>query len=240
MHRGYIKLWRKIEDNWLWKVPRKFSKLEAWIDIIMQVQWNPEPEEVVIKNKVLTCNRGESLKSLETWAKRWNWDKSATRRFFNLLKKTGQIDTQSDTITTRLKVINYDTYCPLRHADDTELNSERNASETQVTPDNKDNKDNKVKKDKNTPVVFPDWLDKELWKEYKKYRGNGKSKLTPYAEQLAIKKLEKLKNAGDDPSDVIKQSMICGWAGLFPIKSQSNQTKDLQQQWYERKQKRQS
>jgi uncharacterized phage protein (TIGR02220 family) len=148
MNRGYIKIWRKIQDNPLWKEPRKFSRAEAWIDIVMEVQGSPEPKEVLIGNSVLMCNRGESLKSLDTWAKRWSWDKSATRRFFILLKKMGNIDTASERKTTRLKVINYDTYNPLRNANETQVKHKRNASETQVTPENKVNKVNKGKKEK--------------------------------------------------------------------------------------------
>jgi len=163
MHRGYIKLWRKLQDNPLWKEPRKFSKAEAWIDIIMEVQHDPNPQQVIIGNTVLICNRSESLKSLDTWAKRWNWDKSATRRFFNLLKKSGNIDTANDTVTTRISVINYDTYCPLRNADETQTKRKRNASETQVTPDNNVNNVNNT--------YSSDFLT--FWDAYPNRKGKG-------------------------------------------------------------------
>lgn len=119
MHRGYVKLWRKIQDNALWKERRKFSRAEAWIDIIMEAQHSPEVEQIIIGNTVVECRRGECVKSLETWSKRWNWTKSATRRFFNLLKNMGNIEIESVMVTTRIKVINYDTYCPLRNDDET-------------------------------------------------------------------------------------------------------------------------
>jgi len=32
---GYIKLWRKIWNDKLFKQKRKFSRFEAWIDMIM-------------------------------------------------------------------------------------------------------------------------------------------------------------------------------------------------------------
>jgi len=159
VHRGYIKLWRKIQDNLLWKEPRRFSRAEAWIDIIMEVQYSPEPQEVLIGNSILICNRGESLKSLETWAKRWNWDKSATRRFLILLKKTQNIDTHNELKTTRIKVINYNTYCPLRNANETQVKRKRNASETQVKPDNKDKKVNKVKNKEPNNIPFKEIIN---------------------------------------------------------------------------------
>ena len=59
---GWIKLHRKIRENLLWKKPRKFSQAEAWIDILLEVRWEDEPEQVLIKNTILTCCQGESLK----------------------------------------------------------------------------------------------------------------------------------------------------------------------------------
>lgn len=201
--------------------------------MIMEAQYDPKPQEVLLGNVLLICNRGESLKSLETWAKRWSWDKSATRRFLILLKKCGNIDTADERKTTRIKIINYDTYCPLRNADETQMKRNRNAVETQLTPDNKDKKVNKVNKENNT-LVFPEWLDKEIWAEYKKYRKNGKGKFTEYAESLAIKKLEKLKESGNDPNEVIKQTIECGWSGLFPLKGDSCNRKETAEEWIKR------
>jgi len=69
--RGWIALHRKIQDNFLWKEPRVFSKAEAWIDILMEAQHSPEPQEVGFGMTVLRCNYAECLKSIATWAARW-------------------------------------------------------------------------------------------------------------------------------------------------------------------------
>lgn len=178
MHRGYIKLWRKIQDNPLWKERRKFSKAEAWIDIIMEAQHSPEPDQVLIGNTMIICNRGECIKSLETWSKRWGWTKSATRRFLSLLKNMGNIDTESVTVTTRIKVINYDTYCPLRNANETQVKRKRNASETQAAPDKNVNN---VKNDNNN--TNGDFFG-HFWRSYPKKVG----------KQSALKAFKKIKN----------------------------------------------
>jgi len=138
MERGYLALYRKIQDHPFYKERREFSKLEAWIDILMEAQHSEEPEEVLIGMKVLVCNYGESLKSVLTWATRWHWTESKVRRFFKLLKKMGQIDYQSEVITTRLSVLNYSIYDPKRRASDAEVKSKRRASDEQVTTDKHD------------------------------------------------------------------------------------------------------
>ena len=135
---GYIKLYRKLQHGFLWRERREFSKLECWIDILMEAQHDPEPQEVIIGHTVLTCNRGESLNSLDTWARRWHMSKSKARRVLTLFQGRSMVVTKSVTLTTRLSVCNYDMYNPLRHADETQVKRNRNASETQVTPDNKE------------------------------------------------------------------------------------------------------
>lgn len=76
------------------------------------------------------------------------------------------------------------------------------------------------KKSKGNNVKIPEWLDIEIWNELKKYR---KAKFTPHAQKLAITKLEKLRAEGHDPTEVINQTILCGWSGLFPIKKGSAQ-----------------
>jgi hypothetical protein len=143
---GYIYLHRQIIEHWLWTKKRIFSEVEAWLDILLEVRWKQEPTKPIkIKNRYLVCNHAESICSLETWAKRWNWNKSKVVRFLDVLKKDNMIDTQNETVTIRLKVLNYDIYQCKRNDNETITERERNASETQLKPNNKDNKENKEK-----------------------------------------------------------------------------------------------
>lgn len=140
--KGWISLHRQIQDNWLYKKQRKFSEFEAWIDILLSV--NHERAKVVIQHEILYCERGQSLYSLDTWGKRWKWDKSKVRRFLNLLKKEHMIETENERKTTRITVCNYDTYQISKNTDETQVKRKRNANETRLTPNNNDNKVNTI------------------------------------------------------------------------------------------------
>lgn len=129
---GWIKLHRSIKEHWLYEEKRKFSKLEAWIDILLTV--NFKKGKTIIKGKLIEINRGESIISLDSWAKRWNWDKSAVRRFLDVLQKENAVVIKNETVTTRLTVCNYDSYQDMRNADETQMKRIRNADETQMTP----------------------------------------------------------------------------------------------------------
>jgi hypothetical protein len=129
---GWIKLHRSITEHWLYTENRKFSKFEAWNDILLTV--NYAPAKTIIKGKIIHINRGESILSLESWGKKWNWDKSSVKRFLELLKKDEMIELKNETVTTRLIVCKYDTYQSKENEVETQVKRRRNAGETQTKP----------------------------------------------------------------------------------------------------------
>jgi hypothetical protein len=129
---GWIKLHRSIKEHWLYTENRVFSKFEAWNDILLSVNFSDAKQ--VIKGKIYNIKRGESTMSLDTWAKRWNWDKSKVRRFLTLLQSDGMIVLVSDNITTHLTVCNYASYQDERNASETPMKRKRNTNEIQTTP----------------------------------------------------------------------------------------------------------
>ncbi|WP_439133078.1 DUF7833 domain-containing protein [Polaribacter sp.] len=161
MNKGWISINRKVQEHWLWQEKREFSKLEAWFDILLTV--NHSEQKVMIKNTLFTVKRGESIKCLNTWAKRWNWNKSRVRRFFILLENDEMITTKNEHKTTRLTVCKYDSYQDKRNADETEMKQKRNAIETQLTPNNNDNNinnENNVDVESEIDAVFLKYRDK--------------------------------------------------------------------------------
>lgn len=151
MEVGWIKLHRSITSHWLYTEKRKFSKFEAWNDILLNV--NFLPAKTIIKGKLININRGESIMSLETWGKRWSWDKSAVKRFLELLKKDNMIELKSETVTTRLTVCNYDTYQSKENEVDTQMKRRRNADETHVIPIEEEEERKEEKENKTIPSI---------------------------------------------------------------------------------------
>ena len=171
--QGWVSIHRGIQDNWLWKDEREFSRLEAWLDILLNV--NHTPKKVLIKNTLIEVGRGESLRSLDTWGKRWNWNKSRVRRFFNLLQKDSMIVTKNVRVTTLLTVCKYDSYQTIGNASETQMKRKRNASETQMTPNNNVNNDNnenkEIKQKEKRLLEF-----ETFWNLYNKKKGTKQAK----------------------------------------------------------------
>ena len=138
---GWIMFYRKSLDHWLYNENRPHTKREAWEDILLLV--NHAPKKVPIGNELFDCNRGQSVRSLDNWAKHFKWTKSRVERFFKLLKKDGMIETENLYKTIRVTICNYDIYQRERNAIETQPNKNRNGSELQISPNNNVKNENK-------------------------------------------------------------------------------------------------
>jgi hypothetical protein len=133
-NQGWIKLHRKIVENEIWKERRVFSRAECWIDILLEVRHNEQPVNVVIKNCIVECQQGQSVRSIEQWAARWGMNKSKARRVLDLFKRCSMIDLECVKVSTRLTVLKFSEYNDQRHADETQMKHKRNTDETQMNP----------------------------------------------------------------------------------------------------------
>ena len=95
-------------DNPLYKQKRKFSKFEAWIDILLSV--NHKEGKVLIDYSVETVKRGEFITSEVKLANKWNWDRKTVRKFLTLLQQEEMILKSSTKRWTSITVINWDKY----------------------------------------------------------------------------------------------------------------------------------
>ena len=72
-------------------------------------------------------------------------------------------------------------------------------------------------------VTLPDWMPLDAWDGFCKMRGKT---FTPHAKQLAIKTLDGFRNAGFNPREVLEQSIMNGWKGLFEPKPKGNRNEN--------------
>lgn len=76
----------------------------------------------------------------------------------------------------------------------------------------------KVKTSSAAASPLPEWIPPVAWKGFLAMRKKQKKPLTDEAIPLAIAKLKKLKDAGNDPGQVLDQSTLNCWQGLFEVK----------------------
>jgi len=109
---GWIKLHRKIKDHWFWPKGTRYTKLEAWIDLLISA--NHSPEKVSLGLKLIIVGRGQYITSQVALAKRWGWDRKTVNNFLKLTKSDEMLDFKSskerDTGFTLITIRNYRKY----------------------------------------------------------------------------------------------------------------------------------
>ena len=94
-----------------------------------------------------------------------------------------------------------------------------NALSRHTDTDTNTKKKTSKKESPRNAVTLPDRIPPDAWRDFLEHRRRLKKPMTDRAQVLAIGKLEKLCEAGDDPLAIIDQSIERGWSGLFALKT---------------------
>ena len=119
---GWIKLERSLLNHWIFQDP---VKLRIWIGLLLIV--NHSDQKVNIGQNIYDCKRGQSVRSLLSWANTFKVSKDYIRNFFKLLAKDGMITIENIQISTRITICNYDTYQDTSNAKQTTSKRKPNA-----------------------------------------------------------------------------------------------------------------
>lgn len=161
---GWIKLHRRFMDHWLYKSKKPKTYREAWEDILLLV--NYDDNKALIRGQLYNCLRGQSIMSLDSWAKQFNWSKQQVRTFFSLLENDKMITLEGLQYTTRLTVCNYENYQGIvtheqhteQHTNNTPITHEQHADNTPITSI-KESKEGKESKKRKKKEFIPPSLD---------------------------------------------------------------------------------
>jgi hypothetical protein len=106
---GFIPISRKIFDHRLWKEHRKFSRFEAWLDVLATGRYD-STEGLYYPDKVnvIKYYRGELVASTRYLASRWSWGVASVVRFLAFLEKENMITRRIEADITIIKIVNYE------------------------------------------------------------------------------------------------------------------------------------
>jgi len=107
-YRGYIKLWRKIQENPLYKERRRFNRNEAWIDLLLLA--NHKAVEITFGLRKIFLKAGDILSSQLSLAKRWRWGIASVKRFLEYLYDENQITFKTENKFTLISILNWSLY----------------------------------------------------------------------------------------------------------------------------------
>jgi hypothetical protein len=80
------------------------------------------------------------------------------------------------------------------------------------------------KKEKSTTAQapLPEWCPLDAWNDFRLMRQKIRKPMTGRAEQLVLQKLDALRQLGQNPREVLEQSICNSWQGIFPLKVDEN------------------
>lgn len=107
-NKGYIPLWRDIQDHWIWHIRTPFDERSAWVDLLLSV--NHEEKKIKIDGRVQVIKPGQMWTSVGKLANKWNWSRPKVYRYIKLLKSDGMIYTDGTPSGTLLTLINYSNF----------------------------------------------------------------------------------------------------------------------------------
>lgn len=115
MDNSFIKLYRKIQDNWIWDNP---LYLKCWIDMLMRA--SIKSSSMLLNNQIVKVNRGEIVFSQENFAKRNGMSRQQLRTFLKKLKQTNMIKSSpnSNQQITHLSIVEYNSYNSIKNNQD--------------------------------------------------------------------------------------------------------------------------
>lgn len=96
------------------------------------------------------------------------------------------------------------------------------AAQRQETFSKRRSKDGKSPEEEGLFAFVPDWVPKKPWKDFVEMRERIRKPLTQNAIELLVNKLDKLREEGSPPGDVLNQSVIGSYQGVFELKKESN------------------
>ena len=103
----FIKVYRGIEDHWLWE-DKPFSKGQAWIDLLIMA--NAADVKKPYKGEITTFKRGVVHRSVLSLAEKWGWSRHKVMDFLAVLEADSMITKNGTSNGTTITIENYNKY----------------------------------------------------------------------------------------------------------------------------------
>ena len=190
-NKGWISLHRKILDNPVIPMKKPYSRFEAWVYLLLNV--NHSEGKVVIGNEIIIVAKGSRVTSIMKLCKAFGWGNTKVRNFLDLLQKDSMIKYESNTRMTLISICNYATYQNPEPVNKSVTTYEQTADKSVGHVNN-----NELIRTNNKPIKERVVNDTEFdlwWSKYPKKRGKGKArdsfyKLTKEKREIAKATIE--------------------------------------------------
>ena len=215
-NNGWIKLHRKLLDNPV--VMKDSDHLAVWIYLLLNASHTEYP--VLFGGKKISLKAGQLITGRKSIASTLGISESKVRRVLDLFEIDQQIDRQRSNKNSLVSILNWDKYQIFDQQIDQQATNKRPTTDQQVTT-NKNNKNIKnIKECKE--IIYSDVPElNEAIIAFIDYRKSIKKPMSDRAITLLLGKLNKMSNSVQEQIEILNQSILNGWQGIFPLKNDS-------------------
>lgn len=209
---GWVKLHRKMLDNPI--IMKDAEHLAVWMYLLLNATHAEYP--ALFKGQKIMLQPGQLITGRKSIANTLDVSESKVTRILNMFEIEQQIEQQTSNKNRIITVVNWDKYQFCDQLPEQQLNNNRTTTEQQL------NTNKKVKNVKNEKNVINTYSNNpklnEAILEFMKFRKSVKKPMTDNAVKLMLGKLNKMTSSIDAQIEIINQSIMNGWTGLYPLK----------------------
>lgn len=226
MAQGWISIHRQLQEHWLWE-DRPFSKGQAWIDLLLLA--NHADNKFLFGNELMEVKAGCFITSERKLSERWGWSRKKVDNFLSLLQSDNMIILKKNQQRTAINIVNYGDFQDCEVKKEPRKNQQRTTKEPRKNINNNDNNENNDNK-----IIYDDNpLLNQAIIEFVAFRKSIKKPMSEHAIKLMIGKLNKMSSDVNEQIEIINQSILNGWQGIFPLKQEQkkNGRKEVVPDW---------
>ena len=211
---GWVGLYRSIVRHWIYPTNRPFTKYEAWIDLLLMV--NFEDKKVFIGEDLCDCLKGEIITSQLKLMNKWKWSKSKLLKFFSVLENDKMCAIKRDNKKTTIKLCNY-----INYQDFKEISKNKKTAKKTV-----DDTTERLQKD--TTKEYKE-VNNNTWRDnFDIYKENCKSGYKDFVENIELMKTQERLNPGVNLKLTIEKGYTNYWIKEVGWKKKkASKTKDI-------------
>lgn len=105
---GWISLYRKFQEHWIWKSNEPFDKRSAWLSLLLKA--NHKDTKVMIDSKPIEVKKGSFITSELKLSTEWKWGRKKVRTFLKSLENDKMLTKNSTTKYTTISIENWELY----------------------------------------------------------------------------------------------------------------------------------
>lgn len=230
---GWIKLHRKLLDNPI--IMKDSDHLAVWTYLLLNATHAEYP--ALFKGQKIMLQPGQLITGRKSIAEKLSINESKVRRILDSFENDQQIDRQRSNQKSLISLKNWELYQIFDQQSEQQMTNNRPTDDQQPTTNKKNKNVKKDKNDINTYCENP--LLNDAIVEFVKYRKSIKKPMTDKAISLMIGKLNKMTSDVGEQIEILNQSILNGWQGIFPLNKQNNQNSrtEIVPDWMKKKDK---